>query len=106
MEYTQQIPKTNSPFLFRTAGGRSLPSTRTAYRQHDSASRLTPRQLQVVRLLCQGMTNKGIANALGCSPRTVEFHISCMFRTFGLETRSALVVYAVTHQLNTVPIET
>lgn len=73
-------------------------------RRTATSVRLTPRQVQVVQLLCQGMTNKSIAGALGCSPRTVEFHISCLFRVLGLETRSALVVHAMTNQLTALPI--
>ena len=35
---------------------------------------LTPRELQVLECLVDGLTNKGIAQALSISPRTVEFH--------------------------------
>ena len=38
--------------------------------------RLTPRELEVLRLIADGQTNKGVANELGFSERTVDRHVS------------------------------
>ncbi|GGD28437.1 LuxR C-terminal-related transcriptional regulator [Sinisalibacter lacisalsi] len=48
---------------------------------------LTPRQMQVLRLLVEGQPNKGIARALGINPSTVKFHLSFIFRILGVSNR-------------------
>lgn len=45
------------------------------------ASGLTDRQREVLQLLCQGLTNKDIARALGMQEKTVKGHVSAIFRT-------------------------
>ena len=44
------------------------------------ASGLTPRQREVLQQLCNGQTNKQIANALGMQEKTVKGHVSAIFR--------------------------
>ncbi|MEI4264169.1 response regulator transcription factor [Roseovarius sp. D0-M9] len=56
------------------------PETKTA---SVPLSTLTPRQLDVLRLIVAGETNKGIAEALDISHSTVKFHISRIFQTLG-----------------------
>ncbi|SEP18802.1 DNA-binding response regulator, NarL/FixJ family, contains REC and HTH domains [Salinihabitans flavidus] len=48
---------------------------------------LTPRQLEVLRLLVAGQPNKGIARALGINPSTVKFHLSFIFQILGASNR-------------------
>ena len=48
---------------------------------------LTARQLDVVGLLAQGLTNKAIAKALGLSPRTVEMHVGHVLGALGCRSR-------------------
>ncbi|MEI4263994.1 response regulator transcription factor [Roseovarius sp. D0-M9] len=50
-------------------------------------STLTPRQLDVLRLIVVGQPNKGIAKALNISHSTVRFHISCIFQILGVSNR-------------------
>jgi DNA-binding CsgD family transcriptional regulator len=52
---------------------------------------LTPREQQVLGLLGEGRANKEIADALGCSVRTVEFHISNLLRKVGASSRLELI---------------
>lgn len=52
---------------------------------------LTERQLQVLDLLLQGASNKEIGNALGTSPKTVEFHIRQLLKKSQTDCRTALV---------------
>lgn len=52
---------------------------------------LTPRQLDVLRLLVQGHANRTISEWLGCSERTVEIHVSAILVRAGAESRTALV---------------
>jgi signal transduction histidine kinase len=56
---------------------------------------LTPRELEVLRLLAEGMSNKAIGGALGVSPRTVNFHLDNIFSKLGVASRTEAVVYAL-----------
>lgn len=57
--------------------------------------RLSPRELDVVRLLVEGRTSAQIARVLGLSPRTVEKHVHSAMRKRGVPSRTALAVAAV-----------
>src|SRR5687767_10332277 len=52
---------------------------------------VTAREQEVLGLLSEGLANKEIADALGCSVRTVEFHISNLLRKVGVTSRLELV---------------
>lgn len=60
---------------------------------------LTPRQLQVLRLVATGATNKAIAAELSISDRTVDRHMTNIFNKLGVSTRAAATAYAYEHQL-------
>lgn len=51
----------------------------------------TPRERDVMRLLARGLPNKGIAEALGISPRTVEIHRAHLMEKMQAESLPALV---------------
>ena len=55
---------------------------------------LTPRELQVLRLIADGLPNKTIANRLGISEHTVKFHINAILGKLGVESRTEAVVRA------------
>lgn len=61
---------------------------------------LTPRELQVLRLVAAGDTNKGIAAELSVSERTIERHLSNIFTKLDLSTRAAAAAWACKHGLN------
>ena len=56
---------------------------------------LTPRQLDVLRLIADGKRMKEIANELNISVRTVETHKQDLLQTLGLETTADLIKFAV-----------
>ncbi len=66
-----------------------------------SASRhgLTDRQIEVLRLVARGNTNKEIARALGLSEKTVDRHLSNIFSKIDVSSRSAATAFAYEHQL-------
>lgn len=49
--------------------------------------RLTPRQRDVLALLCWGFTNRAIAASLGLSPETVAGHATRIYRRLGVYDR-------------------
>ena len=61
--------------------------------------RLTPRELQVIRLVAAGKTNKAIAAELFLSDRTVERHVSNIFNKIDVPTRAAATAYVYEHNL-------
>ena len=60
---------------------------------------LTPRELQVLRLVAAGKSNREIASALVLSERTVDRHVSNIFTKLGVSSRAAATAYAYEHQL-------
>ena len=55
---------------------------------------LTPRELQVLRLLAEGKSNKEIARALGISEHTVKFHVNAILGKLNAQSRTEAVVSA------------
>ena len=60
---------------------------------------LTRRELDVLRLLAKGNTNRQIASLLSLSMRTVENHRANLMGKLGLDSRVELVNYAEEHNL-------
>jgi DNA-binding CsgD family transcriptional regulator len=60
---------------------------------------LTARELEVLRLVAAGRTNKAIAAELVLSVRTVDRHVSNIFAKLGVSSRSAATSYAHQHRL-------
>ena len=63
------------------------------------AGGLSAREIQVLRLVAAGKTNRQIASALFISERTVERHLSNIFNKLDLTSRSAATAYAYEHQI-------
>jgi ATP/maltotriose-dependent transcriptional regulator MalT len=56
----------------------------------DLRSQLTPQELAVATLVASGLTNREVAAQLVLSVKTIEFHLSSVFRKAGVTNRSAL----------------
>lgn len=65
----------------------------------DAATPLTTRELQVIRLIAAGRTNRAIAGELAISERTVDRHVSNILTKLDLSSRSAATAYAYEHGL-------
>jgi DNA-binding NarL/FixJ family response regulator len=61
--------------------------------------RLTPREIEILRLLAAGKTTTEIAAALGVSPSTVGTHVTNLKRRLGVTTRSGLISVAASGRL-------
>jgi DNA-binding NarL/FixJ family response regulator len=64
-----------------------------------SGSELTARELEVLRLIASGRTNRGIAEELIISEKTVARHVSNIFSKLGVSSRAAATAYAYEHHI-------
>jgi ATP/maltotriose-dependent transcriptional regulator MalT len=60
---------------------------------------LTAREVEVLRLVAQGLTDAQVAEQLVISPRTVNAHLNSIYGKIGVSSRSAATRYALEHQL-------
>ena len=65
---------------------------------------LSDREVEVIRLVAVGRTNKEIGALLGMSPRTAQKHVMHVYEKLGLESRAGLALYAVEHRLLETPV--
>lgn len=63
------------------------------------ADGLTAREVEILRLVSAGMTNRLTAERLGLSIRTVDAHLRSIYAKLGIKSRSAATRYAVEHNL-------
>lgn len=66
-------------------------------RSSDEEASLTPKEMEVLQLVCRGLHNKGIAKRLGVSVRTVEGHMSAIFSRLGVGSRTEAAMFATSH---------
>jgi DNA-binding NarL/FixJ family response regulator len=62
-------------------------------------NRLTPREMEVLQLICKGLSNKEIATQLSLSANTVAVHRANIMNTCGVHKTAELVMYALQHGL-------
>jgi DNA-binding NarL/FixJ family response regulator len=65
----------------------------------NAGSPLTSRELEVIKLVAGGKTNRAIAQQLAISERTVDRHVANILRKLDVSTRSAATAYAYDHRL-------
>ena len=76
------------------AGRVLLESRRSPVPRQDE---LTERELDVLRLVAEGMANKQIARRLGISERTVKAHLTSVFQRLGVSDRVQAALWAQQH---------
>lgn len=62
-------------------------------------ARLTKREVEILRLVAQGLTDAQVADRLVISPRTVNGHLSSIYNKLGVTSRTAATHYAITYHL-------
>ena len=69
------------------------PSAGSGFRAAGEAAvpLLTPRELEILAALGEGLSNKGVARKLGISAHTVKFHLETIFRKLGVSSRAEAV---------------
>jgi two-component system, NarL family, response regulator LiaR len=63
-------------------------------RREDEGSALTSRELDVLRLVTDGMTNEQIAHTLHLSPRTIEAHLTHIYTKLDVSSRTEAAIFA------------
>jgi DNA-binding NarL/FixJ family response regulator len=58
----------------------------------SGAAALSPRELEVLELLAQGLTNPEIGRRLGISSHTAKFHVAAILAKLGARTRTEAAV--------------
>ncbi len=72
------------------------PPTKQPVIQHEE---LTAREVDVLRLVAQGLTDIQVAEQLSISPRTVNGHLTSIYKKIQVSSRSAATRYAIEHHL-------
>ena len=61
---------------------------------------LTPREFEILQLVLAGKTNKGIADEIFVSAKTVEFHLDNLYKKIGVQTRTLAGIWATQNGLH------
>ena len=86
----------------REMGAKSIPAgARSATRNHPAG--LTPRERDVLELICDGRTNDEISDRLFISARTVDHHVSAVLGKLGVHSRKVAADEAVRRGLIAAP---
>lgn len=89
----------NSPFLSPAAVKLVQGQLATARPSGPQPSDLTPRELDILRLLAKGRGNEEVATILDVSVKTVYAHRANVMRTLKLRTYSDLIQFAIRHKI-------
>jgi two-component system response regulator DegU len=105
----QQIPKairkviSGGIWLEQTVAERVLEELlrrpKTTDPEESKIAALTPREREVIDLICQGLRNKELSDRLHISEATVSHHLTSIYRKLEVEDRTSLVIYAVKKRL-------
>lgn len=93
-----RIVASGGQYLSPSIYGGDIAALRAEHGQ-DPLTRLSQRELEVLKLLVTGMSMKAAARQLGIVPRTVAFHKYRAMQTLGLRDNVALLDFAVRHRL-------
>ena len=77
---------------------------RTPVLNHVDRFGLTPREVEVLSLLGEGMGDREIAETLSISERTAGNHVQHAMQKIGVDSRTAAAVFAVRHHINEHPL--
>jgi DNA-binding NarL/FixJ family response regulator len=81
------------------AGGQYIPSEIAGRLSERIHSELSTRELEVLRLISKGRSNKEIASALGIVEGTVKAHVTNIFNKIGAEDRTQAITIAMKRQI-------
>lgn len=79
------------------AAGHRVPKVR-----FPQVAGLTPREVEVLRLVAGGQSIKAIAQSLGIAPKTADNHVQNLYAKLGVKTRGGATLFAIEHGLGAV----
>jgi DNA-binding CsgD family transcriptional regulator len=79
-----------APWAERAAAELRATGEKARKRDPSTIDQLTPQELQIARLVAEGLTNKDVAAQLFLSPRTIDTHLRNVFSKLGLTSRTQL----------------
>ncbi|MGH2779878.1 MAG: response regulator transcription factor, partial [Thermoleophilaceae bacterium] len=79
--------------VLAAAGRRAAPAP------HTWPADLTDREVEVLRLIARGRSNREVAQQLFIAPKTVGRHVENLYRKIGISSRAAAAVFAMEHDL-------
>lgn len=97
LEGIRAVSRGESPLHPRAA--RELLTSRRTAPGEERPPQLTGRELEVLRLVRQGLANKQIARRLGISERTVKAHLTSVFQRLDVADRTQAALWAERHGL-------
>ena len=97
LEGIRAVSRGESPLHPRAA--RELLTARRSTQAQERDPQLTGRELEVLRLVRQGLANKQIARRLGISERTVKAHLTSVFQRLDVSDRTQAALWAERHGL-------
>jgi len=96
----QEPPSVRTPLEASPSPDLSLPSSGLRKLAAYPAG-LTAREVEVLRLVAQGLSDAQVAEQLVVSHRTVTTHLTSIYNKLGVNSRTAATRFAVEHQLVT-----
>ncbi len=87
-----------APFAERARNELRASGLRPRRREPAARDQLTLQELQIARLVAEGKSNRDVAAILFVTPKTVEFHLTRVYRKLGIASRTELVRRMVTQQ--------
>lgn len=95
----EQAFAAREPLMVSTPVPVLQPPTPPAKKSHMYPAGLTAREIEVLRLVAQGLTDAQVAEQLVISPRTVNWYLTAIYSKLQVSSRSAATRYAVEHHL-------
>jgi DNA-binding NarL/FixJ family response regulator len=83
----------------RVAAGETVVDPAVTVQTVGEKNRLTPREMEVLQLICKGLSNKEVAAQLQVSANTIAVHRASIMNTCGVHKTAELVMYALQHGL-------
>lgn len=87
-------PCLDEDILLKKRNGEEIPGGSGPFKTN-----LTLRQIEVLNLVCEGYTERGIADKLDISPHTVHVHKNTIMKKLDIHSKAELVKYALRHNL-------